>query len=78
MWINVDKKMPEHEEEVVFLEPYSDRIDGTKHIGFFDGEMWRITETDEEIIFVSHWMELPETAHLVDELDKSINMSIKK
>ena len=68
MWIRTDQEMPKIEDEVVFLEPFSERIDGTKHIGFFDGKDWIVTETYEKITFVSHWLKLPNTAKLIDEL----------
>jgi len=51
--------MPNPYDDLVFLDPSAERIDGQKHIGFYDGENF-LSGNDEIVIdIVSHWSKLP-------------------
>ena len=67
-WIDLAEKYPQEDEEVLFLEPYSDSLGGTKHIGYYDGSLWINYATGDAIGYVTHWLPIPDTCTLIDEM----------
>jgi len=68
-WISTDDRMPDDEELVVFLEPFGESIAGDLHLGFrLEGE-WIAQESHAVLKgFISHWIEIPDTAALIDSI----------
>lgn len=71
MWIDVDKEMPEDEEQCLFLLPFSESILGVVEIGYFlDGD-WVFRDSNNTVTdYVSHWMKIPDTAVLIDKINE--------
>jgi len=69
-WISINNRMPDDEELVVFLEPFGESICGDLHLGFrLEGE-W-ITQESHAVLkgYISHWLEIPDTAVIIDKMD---------
>jgi len=60
--------------DLLFLEPFSEKIGGTLHVGYYDQEADRFLAGDEEkhIAFVTHFIVIESTSAIVDELEKEM------
>ena len=76
-WIDADDKLPDKYADVLFLEPFTERIDGTKHIGYYDGKEW-LSDDGRDIGYVTHWIPLPCSAAVIDEMQRSIYSQTKE
>ena len=63
--------MPKKYEDILFLEPFTESIKGTWHIGHWDGANWLSGDDETVIDFVSHFIVPESTAALVDELENT-------
>ena len=65
--------IPPEGDQILFLEPFTESILGDVHIGFYeDGNFFDI-EMNLITGYISHFMEIPCTASIIDKLQEEIN-----
>ncbi len=67
-WESVMENMPSPYDDVVFLDSTAERIDGQKHLGYFDGVDWLSGDDETVVKMVSHWIKLPSSAAVIDKM----------
>jgi hypothetical protein len=71
-WIPLEEKTPPEYESVLLLEPFGEQICGDKHFAHFTGEFWETENGVRLNSYFSHWLEIPCTCHIVDELNSKL------
>lgn len=71
-WVSVDNVMPKQYQNVLFLEPFTESIDGTRHLGYYDGKNWLTGETEEVVEVVTHWIGFTSSAKVIDDMQRAI------
>jgi hypothetical protein len=70
-WVSIEEKgLPCNYQHILFLEPYGEKVGGDVFIGYRDGDSWVDENGEVNNGYISHYIIIPNTAEIVDELDK--------